>query len=208
MAYRFANSKQVRELTAWCMDILHEVQTEVRDYFTFDIRLIGSGDKRLVTQNNDESFDLDYNIILQKDKKGLLDKPKQIKEIFVKRFQNVLQKYKPKYSNVCDSTSVITAKLVNKNKLSFSFDVAIIVEGDDGYFYKLINDKETGRYIWNQVKQSVNYMERLKVVKDSGQWLKFKQRYLQLKNMYLSQHDERKSFSIFLETLNEFCKEI
>lgn len=206
MAYKFANQKQVRELTMWCMDILHEVQKNIKDYFTFDIRLIGSGDKRLVTQNNDEAFDLDYNIILQKDKKDLLDNPKQIKEIFVKRFQNVLQKYVPNYSHVCDSTSVITAKLVNKNKLSFSFDVAIIVEGDDGCFYKLINDKKTGRYIWNQVKQSANYMERFKAVKDSGKWLEFKQRYLQLKNMHLSRQEEIKSFSIFLETLNEFCR--
>ncbi len=73
MAYRFANQSEVKELEAWCMDILHAVQDEVREYFTFDIRLIGSVDKRLVTQNSDESFDLDYNIILQKDKKGLLD---------------------------------------------------------------------------------------------------------------------------------------
>lgn len=206
MAYKFANQKQVRELTAWCMDILHEVQNEVKDYFTFDIRLIGSGDKRLVTQNENEAFDLDYNIILQKDKKGLLDNPKQIKEIFVKRFQNVLQKYVSNYYHVCDSTSVITAKIVSNNKLSFSFDVAIIVEGDNGYFYRLINDKNTGRYIWNQVKKSASYMERFKVVKDSGQWIKFKERYLQLKNMHLSRRDDVKSFSIFLETLNEFCR--
>ena len=59
MAYRFANQSEVKELEAWCMDILYAVQDEVRDYFTFDIRLIGSGDKRLVTQNSDECFDLD-----------------------------------------------------------------------------------------------------------------------------------------------------
>ena len=90
MAYRFANQSEVKELTACCMKILYAVQDEVSDYFTFDIRLIGSGDKRLVTQNSDESFDLDYNIILQKDKKGLLDNPKQIKDIFVARFNKVL----------------------------------------------------------------------------------------------------------------------
>lgn len=70
MAYKFAKQSEVKELESWCMDILHAVQEEVRDYFTFDIRLIGSGDKRLVTQNSDESFDLDYNIILQRDKKS------------------------------------------------------------------------------------------------------------------------------------------
>lgn len=206
MAYKFAKQSEVKELEAWCMEILHAVQDEVRDYFTFDIRLIGSGDKRLVTQNSDESFDLDYNIILQKDKKGLLDNPKQIKDIFVSRFNRVLKNCVSDYTHVSDSTSVITAKLIRNNKLRFSFDVAIIVEGDDGYFYRLTNDKNTGRYIWNQVKQSANYFERFKAVKEKGYWVKFKQRYLELKNMHLRRQDGVKSFSVFLETLNEFYR--
>lgn len=160
MAYKFAKQSEVKELESWCMDILHAVQEEVRDYFTFDIRLIGSGDKRLVTQNSDESFDLDYNIILQRDKKGLLNNPKQIKDIFVSRFNKILKECVSDYTHTCDSTSVITVKLIRNNKLHFSFDVAIVVEGDDGLFYRLINDKSTGRYIWNQVKQSSNYFER------------------------------------------------
>lgn len=153
MAYKFAKQSEVKELESWCMDILHAVQEEVRDYFTFDIRLIGSGDKRLVTQNSDESFDLDYNIILQRDKKGLLNNPKQIKDIFVSRFNKILKECVSDYTHTCDSTSVITVKLIRNNKLHFSFDVAIVVEGDDGLFYRLINDKSTGRYIWNQVNK-------------------------------------------------------
>lgn len=206
MAYKFAIQSEVKELERWCMEILHAVQDEVREYFTFDIRLIGSGDKRLVTQNNDESFDLDYNIILQKDKKDLLDDPRQIKELFVKIFKNVLRDYGTNYTRIDNSTSVITVKIIQKNKVQFSFDVAIIVEGDDGYFYRLIYDKNTGRYIWNQVKYSANYLERFKAVKEDGNWMKFKKRYLQLKNMHLSRQDGVKSFSIFLETLNEFYR--
>ncbi len=206
MAYRFANQSEVKELEAWCMEILHAVQDEVRDYFTFDIRLIGSGDKRLVTQNSNECFDLDYNIILQKDKKGLLDNPKQIKDIFVARFNKVLKQYVSGYTHACDSTSVITVKIIRNNKIEFSFDVAIIVEGDDGYFYRLTHDKRTDRYIWNQVKQSENYLERFKAVKEKGYWMKFKERYLKNKNRHLSDSDGVKSFSIFLETLNEFYR--
>ena len=174
MAYRFANQSEVKELESWCMEILHAVQEEVREYFTFDIRLIGSGDKRLVTQNSNDSFDLDYNIILQKDKKGLLDNPKQIKDIFVARFNKVLKSRVTNYTPASDSTSVITAKLVRDNGLEFSFDVAIIVEGDDGYFYRLMHDKRTNRYIWNQVKQSADYFERFKGVKEMGYLLDFK----------------------------------
>ncbi len=84
--------------------------------------------------------------------------------------------------------------------------MAIIVEGDDGYFYRLTNDKNTGRYIWNQVKYSKNYYEKVKVIKENGYWKDFKQRYLELKNLHLSRQDGIKSFSIFLETLNEFYR--
>lgn len=199
MAYKFAKQSEVKELESWCMDILHAVQEEVRDYFTFDIRLIGSGDKRLVTQNSDESFDLDYNIILQRDKKGLLNNPKQIKDIFVSRFNKILKECVSDYTHTCDSTSVITVKLIRNNKLHFSFDVAIVVEGDDGLFYRLINDKSTGRYIWNQVKQSSNYFERFKIVKENGDWLKFKQRYLVLKNLHLKNKMELNHFLFFLK---------
>ena len=206
MAYKYAKQSEVTELNQWCLGILHEVQDEVYDYFTFDIRLIGSGDKRLVTQNADDCFDLDYNIILQRDKQGWLGSPKKIKDLFVNKFSKVLNKYVKGYSHVCDSTSVITAKIVINNRLEFSFDVAIIVEGDDGCFYRLINDKKSGRYIWNQVKNSNDYMERFQAVKKSGDWMEFKNCYLKKKNEHLRLQDGVKSFSIFLETLNEFYR--
>ncbi len=203
MAYRFAEQKAVTELNKWCREILYDVQKEVAEYFTFDIRLIGSGDKRLVTQNSDESFDLDYNIILQKDKKGLLDDPRQIKNIFISSFDKVLKKYVNGYAHTSDSTSVVTVKIIQNKTIKFSFDVAIIVEGNDGYFYRLTNDKISGRYIWNRVKNSANYFEKYQKIKEKGLFPKFKQRYLDLKNMHLSKQDGVKSFSIFLETLNE-----
>lgn len=161
MAYKFANQKDVKELAKWCEEILHAVQDEVRDYFTFDIRLIGSGDKRLVTQNAEEAFDLDYNIILQKDKKNLLNNPKQIKDIFVSRFNNVLRAKVPNCdTSARDSTSVIQAKLIRNSKLEFSFDVAIIVENNDGAFYRLTNEKKAGRYIWNEVAHSADHVKK------------------------------------------------
>ena len=203
MAYKYAEQRAVTDLNRRCMNILHDLQKEVADQFTFDLGSIGGGDKRLVTQNAKESFDLDYNIILQKDKKGLLDNPKQIKDIFIARFNKVLNRYIDNCYHTSDSTSVITIKNIQKGELLFSFDVAIIVEGNDGYFYRLTNDKNFNRYIWNRVKNSADYFEKFQRIKEEGLWLKFKNRYLELKNWHLSRQDGVKSFSIFLETLNE-----
>lgn len=88
--YRFANQQDVKELAKWCEEIIKEVQIEVKEYFTFSFNLIGSGGKKLVTQNEDESFDLDYNLILQKDKQGLIDYPKKIKDIIRGAFDIIL----------------------------------------------------------------------------------------------------------------------
>lgn len=204
--YKFANQKDVRELTKWCDGIINEVQKEVKEYVTFSFNLIGSGGKRLVTQNGDEAFDLDYNIIVQKDKQGLIDNPKRLKDIIRHAFDIVLQEEVEEYSGTSDSTSVLTVSITDGKKRIFSFDVAIYVEADNGYMYRLINDKNTGKYIWNQVPRSKNYEDKIQAIKENGEWEDFKARYLKLKNMHLRRRDDIKSFSIFLETLNEFYR--
>jgi len=211
MAYKFALQSEVTEANKWCLEVLHGVQKELRSYFTFDIRLIGSGEKKLVTQNGNEPFDLDYNLILQRDKQDLLNNPKRIKGLFRQAFDVVLEDKLDGYNNydqhVSDSSSVITIKILYDNRLDFSFDVAIIVEANDGFFYLLKNDKTSNRYLWNQVKSSKNYFTRYQSLKENGQFEQFKDNYLDLKNRHLRKNDGVKSFSIFLETLNLFCKE-
>lgn len=204
--YKFANQKDVRALTKWCDGIINEVQKEVKKYVTFSFNLIGSGGKRLVTQNGDEAFDLDYNIIIQKDKQGLVDDPKRLKDIIRHAFDIVLQEEVEEYSGTSDSTSVLTVSITDGKKRIFSFDVAIYVEADNGYMYRLINDKNTGKYIWNQVPKSKNYEDKIQAIKENGEWEDFKERYLKLKNMHLRRKDGVKSFSIFLEALNEFYR--
>ena len=204
--YKFANQKDVRALTKWCDGIINEVQKEVKEYVTFSFNLIGSGGKRLVTQNGDEAFDLDYNIIIQKDKQGLVDDPKRLKDIIRHAFDIVLKEDVEEYSGTSDSTSVLTVTITDGERRVFSFDVAIYVEADNGYMYRLINDKNTGRYIWNQVLKSKNYEDKIQAIKENGEWEDFKERYLKLKNMHLRRRDGVKSFSIFLEALNEFYR--
>ena len=71
--YIYVTKEERKDLTEACENIISKVQSSLFDYFTFDVRIIGSGEKRLITKNGDDgSFDLDYNLILQKDKKGLI----------------------------------------------------------------------------------------------------------------------------------------
>ena len=202
--YRFANQQDVKELAKWCEEIIKEVQKEVKEYLTFSFNLIGSGGKRLVTQNAEEAFDLDYNLIIQKDKQGLIEDPKRLKNIVRNAFDVVLRESVDGYNGAKDSKAVITITFSDGVKRTFSFDVAIYVEADNGYMYKLINDKNTGRYIWNQLTKSKKYEEKMQAIKENGEWENFKYTYLELKNKYLRSGNNVKSFSVFLEALNKF----
>lgn len=202
--YRFANQQDVKELAKWCEEIIKEVQKEVKEYLTFSFNLIGSGGKRLVTQNAEDAFDLDYNLIIQKDKQGLIDDPKKLKNIVRNAFDVVLRESVDGYNGAKDSKAVITITFSDGVKRTFSFDVAIYVEADNGYMYKLINDKNTGRYIWNQLPKSKNYEEKMQAIKENREWEDFKYTYLELKNKYLRSGNNVKSFSVFLEALNKF----
>lgn len=203
--YKFAPQKEVKEATKFCESILKELQKELKKYFTFQFNLIGSGGKKLVTQNEAGYFDLDYNLVLQKDKKDLIDNPKKIKQLFINAFNYILPNKISGYKYASDSTSVITLKKIEYGELVFSFDCAIMVECDNGFVYKLINDKHNvNNYIWNQVPKSKDYEYKLQLIKENNLWEDFKNRYLELKNYHLTRHDDVASFSIFLETLNEF----
>lgn len=201
--FKYVSKEERNSLAKACEDIILSVQKQVKDYFTFEYRLIGSGEKRLITQNGESGpFDLDYNFILKKDKQELSSYPEKIKNVFINAFNEVNFEFNFKFAS--NSTSVITSKLVLNKTLKFSFDVAIMIEGNNGNLYKLIYDKISNRYLWNEVKKTKNYGSKFTRIKEEGYWEDFKKRYLNNKNMHQIRNDEIQSFSIFLETLNEF----
>lgn len=213
MAYQFATKKDVQAANKWCRSVLIDVQNLVRDWFTFDFRLIGSGGKHLVTYNEGQPFDLDYNIIIQKDKHSLHDKPAIIKEKFIEAFKAVFSKTitgfnADEYFKINNSTSVITLKYISSGMLEFSFDVAIMQENENGYLEKIIFDKKNNVFIWNKVKQSDNLYDKAVQVKQNYDWNKVRNRYLELKNKSLSNQDDTKSFSIFVQVINEFYNKL
>ena len=131
--YKFVtNNEEKRELRCACERIIKNVQqSSLRDYFTFQFELIGSGSLNILTKNGETGeYDLDYNLIIQKDKQGLIDNPKKIKDLFMEAFNEVNPTLG--FKSPENSTSVITSKLIYDNRLHFSFDVAIMCEGYDG----------------------------------------------------------------------------
>lgn len=203
--YNYVKDKEeLAELKRACECIIKRVQkSELRNYFTFQFNLIGSGKYNLITQNGDGEYDLDYNFILQKDKKDLFSNPERIKELFINAFNEVNPDLG--FEPTENSTSVITSKLIYENRLHFSFDVAILCEGYNGNYLKIVFNKPTGQYYWNEIKSSKNYQTKIEALKAQNAWGEARKIYIDKKNRYLSQQNNRSSFSILLETLNELC---
>jgi hypothetical protein len=71
MVYDYVTNAEAKAVKKQCEELIHKIQKELYDYFTFDIRLIGSGETRLIMRQGESGFfDFDYNLILQKDKKS------------------------------------------------------------------------------------------------------------------------------------------
>jgi hypothetical protein len=205
MHFYVTDKVEIKELKSACDTIIKNIQHGwLRDYFTFQFNLIGSGMTNLITRNGQNGeYDLDYNFILQRDKMQLFSSPKKIKELFIDAFNDANPDLGFKLAE--NSTSVITSKLIYQNKLLFSFDVAIMCEGNNGNYLKISYNKSTKQYYWNEIKSSKKYQTKIKVLKECGAWNDVRDLYLKKKNDYLSSQLDKASFSVLLETLNEIC---
>ena len=131
--YKYVSKKEIRDIREYCEEIIKKIQkSQLKDFLTFSFYLIGSGKTNLITINGDnDTYDLDYNLILQKDKADLY--------FNIKKIEN--------------SSSVITLKFKDKKA---NVDISILRKNNNGNYSKIIYDKNKNRYIWNEIKCSKN----------------------------------------------------
>lgn len=198
--YKYVSKKEIRDIREYCEEIIKKIQkSQLKDFFTFSFYLIGSGKTNLITINGDNgTYDLDYNLILQKDKADLFSKPQKIKELFSKEFDKERNNFNIK--KIENSSSVITLKFKDKKA---NVDIAILRKNNNGNYSKIIYDKNKNRYIWNEIKCSKNYQDNINLIRQQMCWNEVRDRYLFKKNSYLRQNKNISSFSILLETINE-----
>ena len=198
--YNYVSKKEIRDIREYCEDIIKKIQkSQLKEFFTFSFYLIGSGKTNLITINGDNgTYDLDYNLILQKDKADLFSKPQKIKELFSKEFDKERNNFNIK--KIENSSSVITLKFKDKKA---NVDIAILSKNNNGNYSKIIYDKNKNRYIWNEIKCSKNYQDNINSIKQQMCWKEVRDKYLFKKNSYLRQNKNISSFSILLETINE-----
>ena len=170
----------------------------------------GSKKRGLVTQNEREAIDYDFNLWIEEAQNiDIWNDPRQLKTTIIESFNEIL--VRNDWKTCDDSTSVITTKKVQLekgNKTPFRIDLCIVREDDCGNWYRLIH-KKTGntrsdQYCWEQGISIKDLNSKEKFLKPAH-WMKVRETYLVKKNMHLSRQDtdRHSSYNCYIEAINE-----
>ena len=207
--YHFIEDKQdLTRAQSLATEIAMAIQDQVReDGISCQIFLIGSGARNLVTVNNNEPFDFDFNLnVLKYDNWG---DGRTIKETIRKSANKIMEEYG--LNDFQDSTSSLTSSEIyfkDQPDLRFSIDIGIVTKGNNGLWNRLIHEKTgfsiTDKYYWNEVRNSKGLVDKATFLKKNNHWEDVRQRYLDIKNKYLRANDyNHPSFVCYIEAVNE-----
>ncbi len=203
--YEFVTDAEISEYRSYCSGILTELRDELYEYdINTQFILVGSGARNMVMRNGDGPFDLDYNLRIIDMPEDYWDNPGKLKNLVRNTLNRIVRN--TWFSDGKDSTSVITALLRSGSNVLFKFDIAIIGDNGNGNLCRLIHDKRSWpeRFFWNEVPNSHNVRNKATAIKDAGKWLEVREKYRELKNLYLKRHDDNHpSFICYIEAVNE-----
>ena len=214
--YHYVQDKDfLRRAQSASSRMLKKVEELLRKEYKINsqIFLVGSGARNMVTQNESESIDFDYNlnIISCPD----WEKPRSIKESVRKAMNRIMTN--ERLGTVDDSTSCLTTKTISfkdspENK--WSIDLCIVTKDPDGNWQRLIHEKtgfaQYDRYFWNTTPNSEDYSYKAAKIKECpGWWNEVRNSYLRIKNHYLQRNDyNHPSFVCYIEAVNEIYNRI
>lgn len=206
--YISKRNRNVRRVKDELIDIIQDVQDEIRKQFTFQYQLVGSYSRNMITYDpkSNIGFDLDVNIIPNDEENSFT--PKRMKNILFEAIQKYSKVYG--YEIFEDSTRVITIKVVDRknSKILHSIDFAIVHNyGDNLEFQEYIHfDKKSNAYVWeDQGDDFYDLPEKIEWLKDEELWQEVREMYLNLKNS--NEDKNKKSRSLFAEAVNNICNE-
>ena len=188
------------------VELIHLVQDEVREYFTFRYDFIGSASRNMITReiNGNVGYDFDVNIRVNDPNNNY--SAKKIRNILKAAFDKHAKKFM--YDDAEDSTRVITIKVKDRenSKILHSCDFAVVndyidEDGDEHQEYIHFNKKQN-TYEWQEQPEGYYMLlEKIDDIKKYNLWQKVRDLYLEKKSKNTDLH--KKSRSIFAETVKE-----
>ena len=184
--------------------LIHKVQDEVRDKFTFQYNFIGSVARNMVTMDyaSNIGYDFDVNLRVNDDDDNYT--ADEIKHILKNAFDKFNHLFKYDYSE--ESTRVLTIKIkdTKHSKILHSADFAVVYDCSDGRQQYIHFNKKQQSYGWQyQPKSYYELDERIALIKKHNLWQKVRDLYIYKKN---NNPMGKKSRALFAETINDIFK--
>ena len=209
--YHWVKDKDfLKRMRTECADTVNRLVSELNRNSDLQVsfHIVGSGGRNMITQNDNEPIDLDFNLVIESAPK--INDCRSIKETVRKAFNLVLKD--KGWEDCSDSTSALTTQrryFTKGNKTLWSIDLAIVCEDNDGSWWRLIH-KKTGfvsldSWVWEQGKDSHNLFAKEEKLKKTKHWGEVRDTYLDKKNLHLRKNetDTHPSFVSYIEAINE-----
>ena len=210
--YHYVTDKDyLKQSYSICADIVNQLVQELKHYdVEAEMTTVGSKRRGLITQNEKEPIDYDFNLFIGN---AEIFNGDELKNRVMAAFNKVLSRNG--WGDCQDSTSALTTEqrvLKKGNKTPFSIDVAIVKEDAWGNLHRLIHRK-TGfvaydQWYWNMAPNSKNLHDMEDYLKPDY-WQLVRDAYLDKKNMYLTRNDhDHPSFICYIEALYEVYTQV
>lgn len=188
-------------------EIIHKLQDEIRDSFTFHYQFIGSSKQRMITRDRKSNRGYDFDVNIEVNDPNEEYTAEEIRTILRKGLDRVTNPYGYSifgYDHAEDSTRVLTIKVKDKGNscIQHSCDFCIVNNCNDGQQQYIRYNKSQQSYSWEfQPKGFVELPDKIEWVKKHGLWQQVRDLYLDNKNT--NDNPDKHSRSIFAETVHE-----
>lgn len=192
-------------------EIIHKLQDEVREYFTFQYHFVGSSKRNMITQDRNSNTGSDFDVNIEVNDPDEDYSAEEIRNILRNGLDRVTNPYGRSifgYDYTEDSTRVLTIKVKDKanSRILHSCDFCVVNECEDGRQQYIRYNKKQHSYSWEyQPKGYYELPEKIEWIKKNGLWQQVIDVYLDKKNMNADKN--KKSRSIFAETVHQVCQQ-
>lgn len=198
----YVTRKSAKPVRDELIQIIHQVQDLVEDYFTFQFKPVGSSSMNMITFDRKSNIGLDFDFDLEINDDDEDYTPTEIRNIIRNAIDQVAPRYG--YKHCEDSTRVLTIKKVNTftSKIEHSCDFALVHNCKNGRQQYIRFNKKNGNYTWEFQSKGFKYLnDKITWLKQNGYWNELQNYYLDKKN--LNNNPEKHSRSILAESINE-----
>lgn len=205
--FEYVSIKEWKPVRDELFKIIHRLQDEVRNEFTFQYHFVGSSKRKMITRDRNSNIGFDFDVNIEVNDPDENFSPEEIRNILCKGLNKVTNPNGYSifgYDYAEDSTRVITIKVKDRvhSRILHSCDFCIVYECGDGQQQYIRYNKKQNRYLWEfQPKGYVDLPAKIEWIKNHALWQQVLDYYIYKKNT--NDNPNKHSRSIFAETVNE-----